>query len=126
MAKFLTNYGANAVIDWIRGVTPPPVSGLTLALYTTAPTVSTAGTQVTGGSYAPQTVTLSAASGGASSNTAVVTFVNLPTCTVVAAALRDSVANETLWVQDGLSISVTSGDNKAVLVGDLDVAFIAA
>ena len=126
MAKFLTDYAAGQVINWLRGITPTPVSNLKLALYTAAPPETVGGTKVTGGSYTDQAVTLAAPSSGASSNSAVVTFVNMPTCTVVAAALVDGVSGDVLWVQNGLSISITAGENKAAQIGDLDVAFIAA
>lgn len=126
MAKFLTDYAGGQVINWLRGISPTPVSALSLALYTVAPTVSGGGTKVTGGSYTDQPVTLAMPGSSTSSNSTVVTFVNMPTCTVVAAALVDAVSGDVLWVQNGLSISITSGENKAVPIGDLDVSFIAA
>ena len=125
MAKQLTHFTANKIIDSLRGSTWTPPSNLKLALYTTAPTTSGGGTKVTGGSYADQPVTLSAGASSASSNTNTITFVSLPTSTITAAALVDGVSGDVLWFDNGLSISVTAGDNKVVNVGDLDVSFIA-
>ena len=127
MAKRLTDPYANAVLNWIRGVTPDPISSPQIALFTTAPAADgTGGVQVTGGSYAPQPVTLLAPSAGATSNQYVVTFVNLPACTVVAVALIDGVSGAVVWYDDGLSVSIAAGENRDIPVGDFDLALIAA
>lgn len=127
MAKRFTDPYANAIINWIRGTTPSPISSPKVALFTTAPSAAgTGGVQVSGGSYAPQPVTLTAASGGASSNQYVVTFVNLPACTVVAVGLIDGVSNAVIWYDDGVSITIAAGENRDIPVGDFDVALIAA
>ena len=125
MAKQLTHYAGNAIGNWFRGVTPPPVSNLSVALYTTAPTTAGGGTKVTGGSYTDLPVTLSAFASSASSNTNALTFINLPACTITGVALVDGVTGDVLWFDNGLSVTVTAGQNRTVLVGDFDVAFIA-
>lgn len=127
MAKRLTDPYANAILNWIRGVTPDPISSPKIALFTTAPAADgTGGVQVTGGSYAPQPVTLLAPSAGATSNQYVVTFVNLPACTVVAVGLIDGVSGAVVWYDDGLSVSIAAGENRDIPVGDFDLALIAA
>lgn len=92
----MTDYLENKVIDWLlRGQTFTPPATLYVALYTTTPTDSSAGTEVTGGSYARVAVTSSMANwagtqsaasttassgtGGTTSNNAAVTFSPGPT-----------------------------------------------
>lgn len=89
----LTNYFRDAALNIFRGVT---LAGITprVGLYTVAPTQSTAGTEVTGGSYARESVTFGAPSGGVITNSA---QVNLPTPsanwgTVVAHGLSDAAS----------------------------------
>ena len=127
MAKRFTDPYANAIINWVRGVTPDPISNLKVALFTTAPTAAgTGGVQVTGGSYAPQPVTLLAPTSGSSSNQYVVTFVNLPACTVVAVGLIDGVSGAVIWYDDAVSIAIAAGENRDIPVGSLTAALIAA
>lgn len=66
----------NRALDWVLVTgTPTRASGTWLALYTTAPTDSTAGTEVTNANaYARQSVTFSAAASGSASNSATVTW----------------------------------------------------
>lgn len=90
-AAALTNTYENSLIDWLmRGqALTPPATGY-VALFTTCPTDSTAGTEVSGGSYARVAVTASLANwagtqsaasttassgtGGTTSNNNVITF----------------------------------------------------
>lgn len=62
----------------LRGIPYTGPASIYVALFTTAPTDSTPGTEVTGGSYARQPVTFAAPSGGTCANTADITF---PTAT---------------------------------------------
>ena len=61
-AAALTNTYENSIVDWLmRGQSlTPPATGY-VALFTTCPTDSTAGTEVTGGSYARVSVVASLA-----------------------------------------------------------------
>ena len=127
MAKRLTDPYANHILNWVRGITPPAISDPRIALFTTAPAADgTGGVLVTGGSYAPQPVTLRVPVTGATSNQFVVTFVNLPACTVVAVALIDGVTNAVVWYDDGLSVVIAAGENRDIPVDDFDLALIAA
>ena len=90
-AAALTNAYENSIIDWLmRGQSlTPPATGY-IALFTTCPTDSTSGTEVSGGSYARVAVTASLANwagtqsagsttassgtGGTTSNNVVITF----------------------------------------------------
>lgn len=125
MAGNLTNYLENKILDHILGTTsytmPNPVY---LALYTVAPTDSTAGTEVSGGSYARQTVTFGAASGGTASNDANVDFSGMPACTVVAVAVLDASTSGNMLVYGDLTAnkSVDAGDILRISTGDLDIS----
>lgn len=90
-AAALTDTYENSIIDWLmRGQSlTPPATGY-IALFTTCPTDSTSGTEVSGGSYARVAVTASLANwagtqsagsttassgtGGTTSNNSVITF----------------------------------------------------
>lgn len=125
----LTDFAENKVIDaLLRGQTlGAPATGL-IRLYTVCPTDSTAGTEVTGGSYAPASLTASlanwsgtqsagsttASSGtsGTSSNNVSIPFIT-PTAswgTVVCWGYGDAT---NLWFYSPLTISktVNSGDS---------------
>lgn len=115
MSGNLTDAAESLVLDWINGVGSPtrPTAPLKLALITTttASTDSTAGSEVSGGSYARQTVTLSAASGGATSNSGTVSFAGMPSCTVGGVEIWDSAGSVRLWYG-------TLAANKVVNTGD--------
>jgi hypothetical protein len=125
MAEF-TDYLEDKIIDHIlrnQAFTPPAT--VYLALFTSAPSDAGGGTEVSGGSYARQAVTLSAASGGASSNSADITF---PTATadwgtVTHCALMDALTggNMLMWTPLDASKTVNNGDTFKIEAGDLDV-----
>ena len=91
-AAALTDTYENSMIDWLmRAQTlTPPTTGAYIALFTTCPTDSTAGTEVTGGSYArvnyaaslanwagtqsAASTTASSGTGGTTSNNNAITF----------------------------------------------------
>jgi hypothetical protein len=120
----LTDTAENRVLDWLTGnATTAPTTPLKLALYTAAGTDAADGTEVTGGSYARQSVTLAAAASGATSNSADITFSTMPSCTVVAWALWDSAGTPVRWWHGSLTASkvVNAGDDFTVVAGDLDL-----
>lgn len=70
-----SDYYRNAILNHtLRGVAFTPPGGHYVALYTVAPTSAGGGTEVSGGSYARQSVTFAAPSGFACSNSNVITF----------------------------------------------------
>jgi hypothetical protein len=70
-----SNYLEEALLNHVlRGVPFAPPTGIFVALFTTAPTETTPGVEVTGGAYARQPVTFGVPSGGTCSNMADVTF----------------------------------------------------
>ena len=125
MAGNLTNYLENKLLDHFLGTTaytmPSPVY---VALFTVAPTDTGGGTEVTGGSYARQTATFTAASGGATSNSANIDFTGMPAATTVAIALFDNLTSGNMLVHGTLTTNKTTdaGDTLRIATGDLDIS----
>lgn len=124
MADNLTNDAELLVLDWVNGVGSPtrPTTPLKLALMTANGSDSAAGTEVVGGSYARQSVTLAAAAAGTTSNSGTVTYTAMPACTVVGLEVWNSDGSVRLWY-GALSASkaVNAGDTFLVNTGDLDL-----
>jgi hypothetical protein len=126
MAEF-TDYMENKIIDhMLRNQSFSPPATVYLALYTAAPGESGGGTEVSGGSYARQAVTLSAASGGASSNSADITF---PTATadwgtITHCALMDASTGGNMLMYTALDASktVNNGDTLKFNASSLEIA----
>ena len=121
----LSNYLENKVLDHIMGTTTyTKPSAVYVALYTAAPSDTGGGTEVTGGSYARQTATFSAAASGATSNSANIDFVVMPACTVVAIGIFDALTTGNLLVWGTLSTnkSLDAGDTLRIATGDLDIS----
>lgn len=125
MAEF-SNYLENKIIDhMLRNQAYTPPATVYVALYTTDPTDADTGTEVSGGAYARQSAGLSAASGGASSNAADITF---PTATanwgtITHVGLRDALTGGNLLMHSPLDASKTinNGDTFKINAGDLDI-----
>lgn len=105
MTAFKSKYLQDAATNWFRGTAyPAALTNTYVALVTTAPTArdGTGLVEATGGSYARQAIasagfaaTSTSGSGTTAieetSNSAQVSFTNMPSCTVVGAALYDAV-----------------------------------
>ena len=125
MAEF-SDFLENKIIDhMLRNQSYTPPATIYVALYTDDPTDADTGTEVSGGSYARQPVTLTAASGGASSNSADITF---PTATanwgtITHIGLRDALTGGNLLMHSPLDASktVNNGDTFKINAGELDV-----
>lgn len=127
----LSNYAEDLVLDWLfttTSVTRPTT--WFVALYTVAPGEGGGGTEVSGGSYARQSVTFTV-SGTAPTQAANSTAVEFPTATgswgtVVAAAIFDASTSGNMLAYADLTTSKTidSGDvlrfNASTLVITLD------
>ncbi|GBL46223.1 phage protein [Sulfuriferula multivorans] len=132
-AAALTDFAENKIVDaTLRAqAIGTPVTWY-VALYTVCPTDSTAGTEVTGGSYARVAVTAglaawagtqaagstvaSSGTGGTTSNNAVITFPT-PTAgwgTVVCWGITDAATAGNLWIYAALTISKTINTGDAV------------
>lgn len=130
----LSDYYENKVIDHMfRGQAFTPPSTIYLALFTAETGLESDNptAEVSGGAYARQAITLTAASGGASTNSGAITF---PTATadwgtVTHGAIVDHVSN-TNWGTDvhvlswsplDVSKTVNNGDTFEVADGELDL-----
>jgi hypothetical protein len=116
---------ARAIEDAIYNAVPLSWTQAYVRLMTTASTATTEGTEVTGGSYARAAVGMGSPSGNSIASDALLTFANMPDCTGANTIKGVDVVNAasgtaTQWLYiDGLSISVTAGENKTIDVGAL-------
>ena len=126
MAEF-SNYLENAIINAVlRNTSYTSPTTVYVSLWTSDPTdTGTAGTEVSGGSYARTAVTFGAPSNGVSVTTADVTF---PTCTaswgtVGWIGIHDNVTAGNLLFHTPLDVSKTidSGDIFKISSGNLSV-----
>jgi hypothetical protein len=96
-----------------------------VGLFTVAPTDSTAGTEVSGGSYARQDASFSAAVGGATTTDADITFPQATADwgTVVAVGIHDALTSGNLLMYTDLTTSKTidTGDILKISTGSLSV-----
>lgn len=121
MAGNISNYAENKILEHVTGVTTfTKPTNTYAALFTVAPTDSTAGTEVVAGNgYARQQITWGTASNGSISNSAEIRFPTSPSNataawgTIVAVGIFDtSSAGNLLWYGN-LSASVTVGNGDA-------------
>jgi hypothetical protein len=123
VADNLSNTAENIALDWINGVGSPtrPTTPLKVALVTANGSDSAAGTEVTGGSYARQSLTVAASVSGATSNSADVVFTGMPVATVVGVEVWDSAGTPVrLWYGPLASSRTTaSGDELRLTAGSL-------
>jgi hypothetical protein len=125
MANF-SNYLENALINaTLRNTSYTTPTTVYVALYSSDPTDSDTGTEITGGSYARTVVTFGAPSNGVSTNNADVTF---PTATgtwgtVSHVGVRDASTAGNLLYHASLATSktVSSGDIFKITAGNLSV-----
>tara|TARA_B100000683_G_scaffold241339_1_gene249236 strand:+ start:4287 stop:4667 length:381 start_codon:yes stop_codon:yes gene_type:complete len=120
-----SNYLAGEILDDVfsgNAFTPPGT--FYLALYTSAPTASGGGTELSGNGYVRQTVAFTTTA-QQSSNTAAVEF---PTATadwgtIVAVGVFDSSSSGNLLAFGNLTASknIVSGDVLRIPAGDLDI-----
>ena len=128
MAGSLSDYAENKLLDHVLGTTSYTKPTTYVALYTVAPSDSSAGTEVSnsgGSSYARQAASFSAASGGTTSNSANIDFTNMPACTVVAIGILDSgtigAGNLLVWGTLATNKTLDLLDTLRIATGDLDI-----
>jgi len=125
MAGNLSNYLENKILDHFLGTTTyTKPTTVYVALYTAAPSDAGGGTEATGGSYARQVATFSAASSGATSNATNVDFASMPAATIVAIGVHDAITSGNLLVWGTLSSNkaLDAGDTLRIATGDLDIS----
>ena len=124
----LTNFGEDLVLDFLftTGTATRPTAWY-VSLYTVAPTESTGGTEVSGGSYArvSTSFTVSGTAPTQASNTAAVEFAECTATwgTVVAAGIMDASTSGNLIAFASLTTSKTidTGDVLRFNAGALDI-----
>ena len=122
----MTNYLANAMANaTLRNTSYTSPANVYAALYSTAPTVSTSGTELTGNGYARQLTTFSAPSAGGASSNVTITFGaasgnNWPT--VVSLAICDaSTGGNILYFKNIAQRNIRIGDTFVVDSGNLTI-----
>lgn len=116
----------NALLNnTLRNTNYVPPATVHLALFTSATTDAGGGTEVTGGSYARQLLTFVAPTDGVSSNTAAVSYTNMPAVTVTHAAIMSAATGGTMLLHGPLVApkTIAAGDSVTIAIGDVDVVF---
>lgn len=122
----MSDYLENALVNGtLRGTTYTAPSTVYLALYTTNPTDADTGTEVSGGSYARQSITMGAPSNGTSTNSAAIEFPQATASwgTVGYVGIRDALTTGNLLYYTPLDTSKTidTGDIFKIAIGSLSV-----
>lgn len=100
-----------------------PTTPIKLSLVTVIGTNAAAGTEVTGGSYARQTIAWGSASAGSIANSGVITFSAMPAVTVVGIDIWDSAGTpiRRWWGALGANKVLGSGDTLSFAIGAITV-----
>jgi hypothetical protein len=125
MAGNLTNYLENKLIDHFLGTTSYTMpAAVYIGLFTVAPSDAGGGTEVTGGSYARQAATFTAAASGATSNDTNIDFTGMPAATTVAIGIFDASTSGNMLLYGTLTTNKTTdaGDTLRIATGDLDIS----
>ena len=125
MAGNLTNYLESKLIDHFLGTASYTMpTDVYVALFTVAPGEVGGGTEVTGGSYARQIATFTAASSGATSNDSNIDFTSMPAATTVAIGIFDALTSGNMLLYGTLTTNKTTdaGDTLRIATGDLDIS----
>jgi hypothetical protein len=122
----MSNYLENALINGtLRGTTYTAPTTVYLALYTSDPTDADTGTEVSGTSYARQSITFGSPSNGASTNSAAIEFPQAGGSwgTVTHVGIRDASTAGNLLYHTALDASKTiaTGDVFRIASGSLSV-----
>jgi len=121
-----TDYAENKVLDHLNGKSSFTMPTVYVALFTAAPSDAGGGTEVSGGSYArvaTSGATWAAASGGAASNAAAISFptasASWGTVTHYATFDAASSGNMLRWAALTVSKTIGSGDTASFAIGAL-------
>jgi hypothetical protein len=122
----MSNYLENAPINGtLRGTTYTAPATVYLALYTSDPTDADTGTEVSGGSYARQSITMGSPSNGVSTNSADIEFPQATGSwgTVAYVGIRDASTAGNLLYHTALDTSkaIDTGDIFKIATGSLSV-----
>ncbi len=125
MADNLPNTIENQLLDALVGTSAYTVTTpIKLALMTANGSDSAPGTEVTGGSYARQTIAFDAAASGQIANNAVISFTGMPSCTVVGIEIYDNAGTPKRLAYGALTNSrtVTSGDTVQFAISSVTLS----
>lgn len=125
MADAKSNYLENKILDHVlKNTSYTSPATVYCALFTAAPGETGGGTEVTGGSYARQSVTFSTASSGESHNSADVVFTLMPAATVTHFGIFDASTAGNLLYYGAFSASktTTSGDTLTIPASGLSIS----
>lgn len=102
---------ANRLLDASFGTAAytAPTGAMKLALVTATGTNTSAGTEVTGGSYARQAITMASAASGSCSNSGTISYTSMPAATVTGVDIYDSNGTPRRAWWGGLTSSKTVG-----------------
>ena len=122
----ISNYLENAIINaTLRNTTYTSPATVYVSLWTSDPTDSGSGTEVSGGSYARTSVTFGAPSGGVSTNSAAVEFPQATASwgTIGWIGINDASTSGNLLYHTALDTSKTidTGDIFKIATGNLSV-----
>jgi hypothetical protein len=124
----VTDYLAHKILNHVlRNTAYPSPTTVYVSLYTTSPTDTTAGVEVSGGSYAREAVTFSAPVAGGNTNDVDVNFgtATADWGTIVAVGICDALSGGNLLFYSALSTpkTVYNGDPVLVPIGAITVYF---
>ena len=126
MAGSASNYLEDALLNaTLRNSAYSSPATVYVGLFTTNPTDTGPGTEVSGGAYARQSVTFGAPSGGACSNSSAVTFAVATANwgTIEGFGVFDaSTGGNMLYWCDSPSVAVNSGQQASFAIGSLTVS----
>lgn len=122
----MSNYLENALVNaTLRNTSYTSPTTVYLALYTSDPTDADSGTEVSGGSYARQSITFGAPSNGVSTNSAAIEFPQATGSwgTITHVGIRDALTTGNLLYHTPLDVSkaIASGDIFKIAIGSLSV-----
>lgn len=118
---------SNSLLDTVlRQTTYISPAGVYLACFTTDPTSTGGGTEVTGGSYLRPLITFTTPSGGATANANEINIIGMPAVTIRGlAVMSSSSAGQMLFYGSLITPKVANaGDTFTVKIGDLNIALI--
>lgn len=126
MASGIVTAHSNNLLDASLGTATitATVTPLKARLMTANGTATSAGTEVTGGSYTQQTITFAAASSASAASNNAPTYTSMPACTVVGIELWDSAGTPLRKWFGALTANkvVNSGDTFSLASGAVTAA----
>lgn len=121
----MSNYLENKLLEAVvKNTSYTPPATVYVALYSTAPTDSSAGTELSGSGYSRQAVTFDSAANGSIASNVSVTFgaASADWSTVVATGIVDtSSGGNILFYKTTAPRNIKSGDSLTIASGDITI-----